>query len=538
MDNSKPAWLRFKLGSDLYDPYDQGAGYYLDVEAGQKAIDFIETFCTHVRGKYKGKPFLLDPWLKAIIGHLYGWRSEETGLRRYRELLLLCPRKQAKSLLSAAMALLELFFGDKNGPEIIIASGTRDQAGQLFETISIMIRQNKALSKRLQMYKNIIKYPEIDGWLKVVSSEANNLHGGNLSCGIIDELHIVQRDLVEVMQTSQGSREAPLMVNLSTAGYDRHTILYEKYEYAKKVHQSIIIDPAFFPIVYEAAPEDDWTDPKVWARCNPGLGRSINLDFMQRECARAQESPAFEATFKRLYLNIWTEAESPWLAMAKYDACVIGDMPDLTGRPCYAGLDLSSALDLSAFVLCFPPIEDEDIFYILPFAWCPGDAVRDRSKRDHVPYDVWQRQGHIEACPGPVIDYAYIFRCIDDCAREYDLKAVCFDRYGASRISQELEANGILMVEMGQGYASMSPPTKEMEKMILEQKICFPENPVLRWNFSNIVIEQDSAGNIKPSKKRSVEKIDMVVAAIMALDGAVRNQIKNSVYDEREMILL
>jgi len=340
------------------------------------------------------------------------------------------------------------------------------------------------------------------------------------------------------MQTSQGSREEPLMVNLSTAGYDRHTILYEKYEYAKKVQQNIIIDPAFFPIVYEAQPEDDWTDPKVWAGCNPGLGRSINLDFMKRECARAQESPAFEATFKRLYLNIWTEAQSPWLAMQKYDACVIGDMPDLTGRPCYGGLDLSSVLDLSAFVLCFPPIDDGDIFYIIPFAWCPGDAVRDRSKRDHVPYNVWQKQGHIEACPGPVIDYGYIFKCIDECARLYDLKAVCFDRWGASRISQELEQNGITMVEMGQGYASMSPPTKDMEKMILEQKICFPKNPVLRWNFSNIVIEQDPAGNIKPSKKRSTEKIDMVVAAIMALDGAVRNQVKNSVYDEREMILL
>jgi len=533
--DSSDTWQTFKPGG--FDPYVQAEGFYLDQAAGQKIIDFFESCLTHVRGVMKGKPFLLDLWLKAIVGHLYGWRSERTGQRRFQELLLLVPRKNAKSLLGAGLALTELFMGDPDGPEIMIGSGDREQARQMLDTIKLMIQQEAELRGRLEVFKNVVKYKSRDGWLKVVSSESYNLHGANLSACFVDETHVVNRELVETMATSQGSRAEPLFVNMSTAGYDRHSILYEKRDYALKVQNGIIQDPAFMGIIYEAEPESDWKDPATWFAANPGLGRSINLSFLERECARAQESPAFEATFKRLYLNIWTEAESPWLQMAKFDACV-GTLPDLTGRPCYGGLDLSTTTDLSAFVLVFPPRDDEEPFYVIPFCWCPADAIRDRSRRDKVPYNVWAKQGFIETTPGEVIDYSYISNRIDQAAKDYDLKAIVFDRWGSTKIIQTIEEQGLDVVEFGQGYKSMSPPTKELMKLILERKVVFPVNPVLRWNASNVVVELDAAGNIKMSKKRSIEKIDLMIAMVMGLDGAIRNKEEHSIYNERELLFL
>lgn len=518
-------WINFKPGG--YDPYDQADGFYLDTAAGQRVIDFFSSCLSHVRGPMKGKPFILEPWLEAIIGHLYGWKSKTTGLRRFLELLLLVPRKNAKSLLGAGIGLVELIMGDKNTPEIMIASGDREQARQMFDTVKLMVMAEPELKSRLEPFKNIIKYPHLDGWLKCVSSESYNLHGANLSCAMIDETHVVNRDLVETLQTSQGSRAEPLIVNLSTAGYDKHSILYEKRDYALKVREGIIKDPAFFPVIYEADPDADWKNPVTWAKANPNLQKSINLSFLERECERAQESPAFEATFKRLYLNIWTESESPWLAMEKFDACV-GELPDLKGRACYAGLDLASTTDLSALVLVFAPETDDEPFYVLPFAWVPGDAIRDRSRRDKVPYALWRDQNHIEATPGAVIDYGFIMNRIDKVAQSYDLRAVLFDRWGSTKIIQEIESHGLDVIQFGQGFKDMSPPTKELMKLILEKRIRFPENPVLRWCASNTVVEQDAAGNMKPSKRKSIEKIDIIVALVMALDGSIRNEMAKS----------
>jgi phage terminase large subunit-like protein len=515
-------WVEYKPGN--YDPFFQNNGYYLDEKAGQKVINFFSDCLTHVRGPMKGQPFKLELWLAAIIGHIYGWKSKKTGLRRYRELLLLVPRKNAKSLLGAGIGIVEIFLGDPNTPEIMVASGDREQARQMHDTMKLMIQGEEELRSRLDVFKNIIQCDGNDGFLKVVSSESYNLHGANLSLALVDETHVVKRDLVETLQTSQGSRSEPLFVNLSTAGYDKNSVLYEKYDYALKVRDGIINDPAFMPIIYEAGPEDDWTSPEVWKKANPNLGKSINLDFLERECERAKESPAFEATFKRLYLNIWTDAESPWLQMARYDECV-SELPDLTGRACYAGLDLASTTDLAALVLCVMPVGDEP-FYILPFVWCPGDSIRDRSKRDKVPYLQWKNQNHIEMTPGAVIDYGYILNRIDEVAQKYDLRGIVYDRWGSTKIIQEIQDQGLEVIQFGQGFKDMSPPTKELMKLILEKQVMFPSNPVMRWNFSNLVVEQDAAGNLKPSKKRSIEKIDIAVAAIMALDGAVRNTMQ------------
>jgi phage terminase large subunit-like protein len=287
-------------------------------------------------------------------------------------------------------------------------------------------------------------------------------------------------------------------------------------------------DASFHATIYAAPDEADIWDKRVWRRCNPALGDFRSKEEMEQFAEQAKRIPTKENTFRNLYLNQRVDAEARFINSADYDACVLADFPDLAGRPCYGGLDLSATQDLTAFVLCFPPLDEGEPFYLLPFAWVPTDAISERSKSDHVPYDVWQRQGYIEPIEGSVIEYRPILERIDDLAQLYDLRAIAFDRWGATRVISDLEDAGMTVLQFGQGFASMSPPCKEIEKLILERKIAFPDNPALRWCFGNVVAEIDPAGNVKFSKKKSREKIDLAVAAVMALDGAVRNSVQNT----------
>ncbi|MBT9177522.1 MAG: hypothetical protein DDT20_01856 [Firmicutes bacterium] len=326
---------------------------------------------------------------------------------------------------------------------------------------------------------------------------------------------------------------------LTTAGYDRHSICYEKYQYAARVRDGIIQDPALLPVIYEAPHEADWTDPKTWKACNPGLGASILLDYLQREGERAQEVPAYEATFKRLHLNIWTEAETPFIRMSDWDACA-GALPDLAGRSCYGGLDLASTQDLTSFALCFPPKQEDEPYYLLSFNWIPQDTIRERSGRDKVPYLVWHNQGHIQSTPGNAVDYRFVLADIKKLAAKYDIRAILFDRWGAARVAQDLEDEGLEVIAFGQGFKDMSPPTKELLKLVLSKQIRHNGNPVLRWCVSNMVVKADEAGNIKPDKKKSTEKIDSAVASIMALAGALikPNEPFRSIYEDQGLTFI
>ncbi len=517
-------WPDFKPGD--YDPFAHGKGFYLNKDVGNRAIGFFHDCLSHCIGPLKGQPFILELWQQAIIGHLFGWLSIEDDRRRYRECLIYIPRKNGKSLLGAGIALHELYRGDKNTPQIVCCAADRDQARELFDVSKMMVLQEEELKIRSEVYKNTIKYPLIDGHFKVISSEASTKHGGNLSCFVADELHALRgesgRDLVDVLQTSTGARTEPLMMLLTTASFDKFSVCAEKLAYAERVRDGKGNDNRFFPVIYKLADGSDWTDPEVWKSCNPNLDVSISSEYLARECERAKETPIYENTFRRLHLNQWTEQESRFLQMAKYEACV-GKLPDLTGRACYAGLDLASTTDLSAFVLCFLPETEDEPYYIVPYCWCPADSIKERSQRDRVPYLLWKNQGFIEATPGAVINYDFILSRVDQVAQKYDLRAILFDRWGSTKIIQEIENQGMEVISFGQGYKSMSPPTKELIKLILEKKIIFPDHPVLWWCFSNIVMETDPADNIKISKKRSPEKVDLAVASVMALDGAVRN---------------
>jgi phage terminase large subunit-like protein len=367
---------------------------------------------------------------------------------------------------------------------------------------------------------------------------------------VVDELHVQpDRRLIDVLTSSMGARRQPLTFFITTAGYDRHSICWEKHEYARKVREGIIHDPTFLPVLYCADEDAKWDDPEVWRQVNPSLGVTPKLSFLEQECLYAKATPAYENTFRRLYLNQWTKQETRWLKLGSWDACNSGlDLESLKGRECYGGLDLASTTDVAALVLVFPreeqvgEAEDDEghiqpvsrtIYDVLPFFWVPGDSILERAKRDHVPYDQWAKQGLIQATEGNVIDYRAIKLKLEALAETYNIKEIGFDRWGATQLTQELDESGFEVVPIGQGFASMSAPTKELLNLVLGKRIVHGGNPVLRWMADNMVVSTDPAGNIKPNKAKSTEKIDGMVALIMAIDRISRRpKPKRSVYED------
>jgi phage terminase large subunit-like protein len=488
--------------------------FWFDEAAADRAEGFFRDCLTHVKGEWSGKPFELADWQRdLVIRPLFGWKRAD-GTRRYRTAYIEVPRKAGKSTLGAGIALYLLLADGEPGAEVVSAAADREQAAIVFDVAAEMVRAKAALRDRCRIYRRAIVVPNTASGYKVISAEAYSKHGLNLHGVIFDELHAQpSRDLWDVLTTSTGARRQPLVVAITTAGYDRNSICWEVHDYAVKVRDGIIDDPSFLPVVFGADAEADWTSPATWSAAHPGLGRTVSLEYMQAECEKAQRLPGYENTFKRLLLNIWTEQHSRWLQMATWDACT-GALPDLRGRECFAGLDLSTTTDLSALVLLFP-IDGK--LYVRPFFWVPQDRIRGRVLRDRVPYDVWVRDGLIEATEGAVVDYEAIRKRINDLATQYRIREIAVDRWNATQLATQLQGDGFEVVAFGQGFASMTAPCRELERLLLGGELVHDGNAVLRWMASNVSVQQDAAGNIKPNKAASTERIDGIVALVMAL---------------------
>ena len=340
---------------------------------------------------------------------------------------------------------------------------------------------------------------------------------------------------------SGDARMQPLYFLITTAGTDTNSICYETHQKAKDILEGRKHDSTFYPVIYGAEESDDWTDPKVWKKANPSLDITVGIDKVKAACESAKQNPAEENSFRQLRLNQWVKQAIRWMPMDKWDACSFKvDEKSLIGRVCYGGLDLSSTTDITAFVLVFPPLDEEDKFVVLPYFWLPEETLDLRVKRDHVNYDVWARQGLIQTTEGNVVHYGYIEKFIEELGEKYNIREIAFDRWGAVQMVQNLEGMGFTVVPFGQGFKDMSPPTKELMKLTLEQKIAHSGHPVLRWNMDNIFIRTDPAGNIKADKEKSTEKIDGAIATIMALDRAIRcgNDNGASVYDDRGILFV
>jgi phage terminase large subunit-like protein len=509
------------------------------IDKGERAVGFINRL-RHTKGEWAGKRFGLRDWQEKVVRDIFGMLDDD-GNRVVRTAYVEIPRKNGKSEIAAAIALYLLFRDGEYGAEIYCSAADRDQASLVFNVAAQMVRMEPQLfaaCKIIDSQKRIVRHDK-GSFLKAISAESRTKFGFNAHGIIFDELHVQpNRELWDTLTTSTGARTQPLTFAITTAGYDRNSICWELHDYARKVRDGIVDDPTFYPLLYSAPEEADWTDEEVWAECNPALGDFRDLGEMRTLCARAKETPALENTFRRLYLNQWTKQETRYIPMDKWDACASDtDLEDLGGKECYGGLDLASTTDIAAFVLVFPQGED---YHVLPHFWIPEENMAERVRRDRVDYDFWVNKGLVTATPGNVIDYKWIFQTIDEAAQRYDILEIAFDRWGATKIVQELMERGMNVVQFGQGYKSMSPPTKELLNLVLQGRLRHSGNPVLRWMADNLVVDQDPAGNFKPNKQKSTEKIDGMVATIMALDRAIRLEGKQptSKYETEDVVVL
>ena len=515
---------------------------YYDDELAQFAVMFIESLC-HTKGTWAGKPFKLLDWQRQIIQDLFGI-VKPNGYRQFNTAYIEIPKKNGKSELAAAVALLLCCGDGEQRAEIYGCAADRGQATIVFDVAADMVRMCPALNRRckiLASQKRII-YTPTNSFYQVLSAEAYSKHGFNIHGVVFDELHTQpNRKLFDVMTKGSGdARMQPLYFLITTAGTDTNSICYETHQKAKDILEGRKIDPTFYPVIYGAGEDEDWTDPKVWIKSNPSLGETIGMDKVEAACESAKQNPGEENSFRQLRLNQWVKQAVRWMPMDKWDACAFPVNEEmLEGRVCYGGLDLSSTTDLTSFCLVFPPEDEEEPYYVLPYFWVPEDTLELRVKRDHVPYDLWNRQGYLETTEGNVVHYGYIEKFIERLGERFNIRDIAFDRWGATQMSQDLENMGFTVVPMGQGFASMSPPTKELMKLTLERKIAHGGHPVLRWNMDNIFIRTDPAGNIKADKAKSTEKIDGAIAMIMALDRAIRcgNDTSESVYDSRGLLV-
>ena len=507
------------------------------------AVNFIECLC-HTKGTWAGKPFELIDWQERIIRDIFG-TIKPNGYRQFTTAYVEIPKKMGKSELAAAVALLLTCGDGEERAEVYGCAADRQQATIVFDVAADMVRMCPALNRRVKILasQKRIVYTPTNSFYQVLSAEAYSKHGFNIHGVVFDELHTQpNRKLFDVMTKGSGdARMQPLYFLITTAGTDTNSICYETHQKAKDILEGRKIDPTFYPVIYGADEEDDWTDPEVWKKANPSLGITVGIDKVQAACESAQQNPAEENAFRQLRLNQWVKQAVRWMPMDKWDACAFKVTEEsLRGRVCYGGLDLSSTTDITAFVLVFPPLDEDDKYVVLPYFWIPEDTLELRVRRDHVPYDVWERQGFLQTTEGNVVHYGYIEKFIEQLGEKYNIREIAFDRWGAVQMVQNLEGMGFTVVPFGQGFKDMSPPTKELMKLTLEQKIAHGGHPVLRWMMDNIFICTDPAGNIKADKEKSTEKIDGAVATIMGLDRAIRcgNSNSASVYDERGILFI
>jgi phage terminase large subunit-like protein len=548
-----------------YDPWALAGESWLDHEAADRAIQFFPTCLKHVEGAMAGKPLALQAWQQAIIGNLFGWkRKDDQGrtVRRYRECLLYIARKNGKTVLAAGICLYVLFLDGEAGAQIYGAAADSEQAGYLYRQARGMVERNPDLLARAVIYggdnhRAIVLREDNNSVYRVISSEAATKHGGNAHLILFDELHAQEtRDLYDVLTTSMSSqnRAQPLLVEMTTADYDRPSICNEVHRRALAVRDNKGdpakpgFDSAFLPAIWEAGAEDDWTAEATWRKANPNLGISVSLETLRRECQKAKENPAYENTFRRLHLNQVTQQDVRIVPMDAWDACGGPiDLEALKGRPCYGGLDLASTNDLASLALVFPGDSAEDAYTVLSWSWCPEFRVKSRAEQ-RIPYDVWVRLNHLEATAGNQVDYAAIEERVRSLAAIYELREIGFDGWNAAQITQNLAASGVAMVKVPSTLNHLSAPTKEFLRRIKSGRIRHDGNPLLRWAASNVAAHYSGKvqheGDIDElldkvpimlSKQKSTDKIDPMTSIVLAINRVIAHpdDAGRSVYETR-----
>lgn len=517
-------------------------GLTFDENLASHVVDFCETYLCHYQGEWAGQSLLLEPWQKFILGSLFGW-TKANGKRRFRRAYIELGRKNGKSLLASAAALYLLIADKEGGAQVYSAATKRDQARIVFDAAAQMVRRSSKLRAHVQVLQHNISVAATGSKFEPLSADSKTMDGLNVHGAILDELHAhPNRGVVDVIDTAVGARLQPMIIEITTAGDDRHSICWEHRTYCEQILAGTFADESadsWFGYIAAIDDGDSWTDETTWAKANPNLGVSVKLDYLRRRCEEAKANPGAQAVFRQKHLDEWVSIVKRWLDPDEWaKGADPVNIPALAGRPCYAGLDLAQKDDLSALVLVFPPEDADGRWTLLPYFFVPEDDIDRRSERDRVPYKIWREQGHLIATPGNVTDFRFIAHEIARIAHTYDLREIAYDRYLAEGLIQDVvEDSGVTAVEFGQGYKSMSGPSLKFGALIKSGKLHHGGHPVMTWCARNVVIVSDPAGLIKPDKSKSYERIDGVIAAIMGVGrGIVHEDSGRSIYETRGVL--
>ena len=518
------------------DRRDMADGEYYDELAADKAVKFFELL-KHTQGPLAGEVFKLRPEQEWLIREAFGWMRAD-GKRKYRIIFVEMGRGNGKSQLGAGIAGKLLLADGEADPEVLGASSDRRSARKYcLERLKAMIRVEPRLKAKVDLLRNEIRQKEAvgSGVYEAVSSDVTSNWGGAPHGIIFDEVHAQpNRELWDALETAMGKRAQPMMWGFTTAGWDRTTLAWELHERTREASLGTIEDSEFLGIVWAADEEDDWTDPEVWRKANPMMGYAFEESFVAGKCQKAQNLPTFQNTFRTMYLSQWVGQQVRFIDMAKWDKCATPTLAP-SKRQAFGGLDLSSSIDLSAFVIAARDPQDPSIVDVYVKLYAPAEGLHERARRDRLPYEVWAREGILTLTPGDTIDQDVIKRDILEAKDTWELTDVSYDRWNASKLVRELQAEGAIMVQMGQGFASMSAPTKELLKLVIDERLRHGGNPHLRAQVSATAALVDAADNVKPDKAGSGQRIDGVVALIMALDGLSRRgrTTRKSVWEDR-----
>jgi len=521
----------------------QGFIYSFDVSRASHVCAFIELL-THIKGEWRGRRITLEPWQIFILTSVFGWIDYD-GYRRFKTVYTEVPRKNAKSTLSSGVGLYCLLADGEGGAEVFSAATTRDQARLVFNDAAAMVNNNAGLRKRFNaqvMGKAIphtIFTQETGSSFKALSrDQGGNLDGLNVHCGIIDELHAHKtRDVFDVIETATGARRQPLIWLITTAGFNRAGICYEQRTYSRKILDGSHEDQEYFSIIYTTDESDDWADPIAWEKANPNWGISVNPQDIERKARKALELPSATNNFLTKHLNIWVNADSAWMDMRKWDAQADHSLTleQFEGEPVWLGLDLASKIDIAALVLLFMRrIDGKTHFYLFGKYWLPEETIENS---DNSQYSGWARQGLLKETPGAIIDLDSIEEEIKAECSIYQVEECCYDPFQATQLATHLMNDGLEMVEVRATVQNFSEPMKELEALILDGRLHHNGDPILTWMISNVVCHIDAKENIYPRKENEQNKIDGVVAAIMALNRALFHEESRTDYSEGLLVV-
>ena len=508
--------------------------YYFDAAKAEKVAKFIQLL-PHTKGKWaaKGEKITLEPWQIFACCLPFGWLKRATGYRRYTKILIFVCRKNGKSAIAAGVGNYMFCADGEFGAEVYSGATTEKQAWEVFRPAKIMVERTKTLKDFYGVEVNASNMARLADGSRFEPIIGKPGDGSSPSCAIIDEYHEHKNnDLYDTMETGMGAREQPIMLVITTAGSSIGGACHQMVRDAERMLEGAVNIPDLWAVLYGMDKDDDWTSEIALKKANPNMDISVSAEFLAARQRDAKMSAAKQAIFRTKHLNEWVGAKNAWLNMAKWaNAPERLPLSALTGRPCFIGLDLATKIDMVALILLFPPYGDDNRYHVHGRYYLPDNRVLEELDSNTDRYRAWDAEGLLTLTMGEVVDFDAIKDDLREFYGRFDVREVAYDPWQATQLAQEMEKEGMVMVELRHTVQNLSEPMKELEALILQQRIAHGECPILTWQASNVVAKIDVKDNIYPNKERAENKIDGMVALIMAMSRAIVHQDGGNIDD-------